>query len=155
MEEQIEKTARCIKIVYVSFWVFAVAFVVIGEIGGSWIGMYAACVKDIYFAESLTILLTAACVPASLKLFSWIIEKRIDRITLPSALYLYLYGYIGRLVLLGVPMLSGFLIYYFMMSTKGVLCALISLVASLFCLPGERKLRKDLRIDREEKEREL
>ena len=54
-----------------------------------------------------------------------------------------------RLALLAVPVLAGFLTYYMMLSNKGVLCALIALTASLFCLPGENRLRKELHIDKE------
>ena len=37
-----------------------------------------------------------------------------------------------------------------MLSTTGLLCALIALTASLFCLPGEERLRRELHIEREE-----
>lgn len=153
MEEQIKRTAGYVKAAYISFWVLAAACVLLGETDGDWVGMYADCIRDTYLAETLTILLTAVCVPVSLKLFSWMLEKKIDRLTLPSALRLYLYGCIGRLVLLFVPVLAGMLVYYFMLSTKGMLCALIALTASLFCLPGEERLRKDLCIDRKGEER--
>ena len=54
-----------------------------------------------------------------------------------------------RLVLLLLPLLAGFLTYYVMLSTTGLLCALIALTASLFCLPGEERLRRELHIERE------
>ena len=37
-----------------------------------------------------------------------------------------------------------------MLSSTGALCALIGLTASLFCLPGEGRLRKELHINQEE-----
>lgn len=40
--------------------------------------------------------------------------------------------------------------YYIMLSSTGALCALIGLTASLFCLPGEGRLRKELHINKEE-----
>lgn len=46
--------------------------------------------------------------------------------------------------------MAGFLTYYGMLSTTGLLCALIALTASLFCLPGEERLRRELHIEREE-----
>ena len=55
-----------------------------------------------------------------------------------------------RLALLAIPVLAGFFTYYVMLSSTGVLCALIGLTASLFCLPGEGRLRKELHIDKEE-----
>ena len=102
-----------------------------------------------YFAETVTILLTAALVPVSLKLFSWVLAKKIDVVAITDALRLYALWSGVRLALLAVPVLAGFLTYYMMLSNKGVLCALIALTASLFCLPGENHLRKELHIDKE------
>ena len=56
----------------------------------------------------------------------------------------------ARLALLALPVLGGFLTYYMVLSNTGVLCALIALTASLFCLPGEERLRKELHINKEE-----
>ena len=39
--------------------------------------------------------------------------------------------------------------YYFTLSSTGALCALIGLTASFFCLPGEKRLRAELHIDKE------
>ena len=51
---------------------------------------------------------------------------------------------------LALPLMAGFLTYYGMLSTTGLLCALIALTASLYCLPGEERLRRELHIEREE-----
>ena len=102
-----------------------------------------------YYAETLSILLTAICIPLSLKLFAWVLYRRIDRASITSALQLYVFWSGIRLVLLLLPLLAGFLTYYVMLSTTGLLCALIALTASLFCLPGEERLRRELHIERE------
>lgn len=101
------------------------------------------------FAETVTILLTAVLVPVSLKLFSWMLTKKIDVVAITDALRLYALWSGVRLALLAMPVLAGFLTYYMMLSNKGVLCALIALTASLFCLPGENRLRKELHIEKE------
>ena len=121
----------------------------IGETGGEWVGAYVGDVRATYFAETVTILLTAVLVPVSLKLFSWVLTKQIDVVAITDALRLYVLWSGVRLALLAVPVLAGFLTYYMMLSNKGVLCALIALTASLFCLPGENRLRKELHIDKE------
>lgn len=100
-------------------------------------------------AETVTILLTAVLVPVSLKLFSWMLTKKIDVVAITGALRLYALWSGVRLALLAMPVLAGFLTYYMMLSNKGVLCALIALTASLFCLPGENRLRKELHIEKE------
>ena len=121
-----------------------------GETGGEWVGMYAGDVRAIYMAETITILLAASCVPVSLKLFSWVLIRKIDVVTLPEALRLYALWSGVRLALLAIPVLAGFFTYYIVLSSTGVLCALIGLTASLFCLPGEGRLRKELHINKEE-----
>lgn len=149
MEEKIKRVASRTKMLFVCFWILPVFLVIFGELDGEWVGAYAGDVRAAYFAESITILLTALLVPVSLKLFSWVLDKRIDVATLPDALRLYALWSGVRLALLAVPVLAGFLTYYVMMSNQGALCALIALTASLFCLPGENRLRKELHINKE------
>ena len=57
------------------------------------------------------------------------------------------------MVLLALPVIAGFLTYYAMLSTTGLLCGLIALTASLFCLPGEERLRRELHIERDVEEK--
>lgn len=150
MEEQVKHVSVRLKVLFIGFWMLPVILVVIGETGGNWVGMYAADVRATYFAETLAILLAAACVPVSLKLFAWVLIRKIDRVSLPKALQLYYFWSKVRIALLTLPVLAGFAVYYLMLSNKGVLCAFIALTASLFCLPGEGRLRKELHINKEE-----
>ena len=138
MEEKIKRVVSRTKMMFVYFWLLPVFLVAFGETGGEWVGAYAGDVRAAYFAETVTILLTAVLVPVSLKLFSWMLTKKIDVVAITDALRL-----------LAMPVLAGFLTYYMMLSNKGVLCALIALTASLFCLPGENRLRKELHIEKE------
>lgn len=69
MEEKIKRVASRTKMLFVYFWMLPVFLVVFGEIGGEWVGAYAEDVRATYFAETVTILLTAVLVPVSLKLF--------------------------------------------------------------------------------------
>ena len=107
------------------------------------VGMYAGDVRATYMAETVTILLAASCVPIALKLFSWVLIRKIDVVTLPEALRLYALWSGVRLALLAIPVLAGFFTYYIMLSSTGALCALIGLTASLFCLPGEGRCVKN------------
>ncbi|WP_288243053.1 hypothetical protein [uncultured Bacteroides sp.] len=150
MEEQIKHVASRQKRFFIGFWLLPVILIVVGETDGDWVGRYAADVRTTYFAETLTILLAAICVPVSLKLFAWVLTRKIDKVSLPEALRLYSFWSKVRLALLTLPVLVGFAVYYLMLSNKGVLCALIALTASLFCLPGEGRLRKELHINKEE-----
>lgn len=149
MEEQIKKAAVRVRIIFFCFWLIPVLIVLLGESGEEWVGLYAGDMRAAYLTETVTILLTALCIPVSLKLFSWILLRKIDVVTLPEALRLYVWWSGVRLALLAVPVAVGFLTYYMMWSSTGVLCALIGLTASFFCLPGESRLRRELYIDKE------
>lgn len=147
MEEEIRRTNKLIQTVYFVFWLLPVCLVIAGETGDSWVGLYAEQVRTTYLAETLVILLTASMVPLSLKLFSWILEKKINTAHLPHALRLYAVWSCIRLCMLALPALSGLAVYYLMLSNKSVLCALISLTASLFCIPGIKRLRRELQLE--------
>ena len=148
MEETIKKTATFIRWCYTFFWLVPAMILLTGEMNGNWVGFYAANIRTIYVTETFIILLTASCVPLSLTLFSLVLTKKVDRVTLPIALRLYSVWSVVRLLLLALPAIAGSLCYYLMLSNKCVLCAFIALIASLFCVPSEKRLRKDLKIDR-------
>lgn len=54
-----------------------------------------------------------------------------------------------RLGILEVAIVTNLLCYYLTLSTTGNLCMLIGLTASLFCLPGEKRLRNELHITKD------
>ena len=98
------------------------------------------------------ILLTVLCVPLALKLFAWVLARRIDAVGIDRALRLYVVWSTVRVMLLFLPALGGFLGYCLLLSNKCLLCGLIALVAMLFCVPGQKRLRSELHIDKEVEE---
>ena len=105
-----------------------------------------------YGVETLVILLTVLCVPLALKLFAWVLARRIDAVGIDRALRLYVVWSTVRVLLLFLPALGGFLGYCLLLSNKCLLCGLIALVAMLFCVPGQKRLRSELHIDKEVEE---
>lgn len=105
--------------------------------------------KPFIIFETLGILLTALCIPLSLKLFSLVLKKKIDQMTITLALKCYVQWSIVRLGILEVAIVTNLLCYYLTLSTTGNLCMLIGLTASLFCLPGEKRLRNELHITKD------
>lgn len=109
MENQIKHVAARLKVIFISFWLLPVLLIIVGETGGEWVGMYAADVRATYLAETLVILLAAICVPVSLKLFAWVLTRKIDKVSLPEALHLYSFWSKIRIILLMLPVLAGLL----------------------------------------------
>lgn len=149
MEEQIKRVVRNLNISYVFFWVLPAFLLGAGEFDLLPVGALADNTQAIYFMEAFGILLTAICIPLSLKLFGLVLKNKIDLLTLPLALKRYALWSNVRLGLLEVTILLNLLCYYLTLSSTGNLCMLIGLTASLFCLPSEKRLRNELHITKE------
>lgn len=149
MEEQIKRVLKSLKIQYISFWVIPLLLVALGEAGALPVGIKADSVRAVYVFEAAGILLTAVLVPLSLKLFSRVLTKKLERMSFLVALGKYMIWSAVRLALLEFVVVFNLAGYYFTLSTSGALCALIGLTASLFCLPGDKRLRAELHITKE------
>lgn len=150
MNEEINNTLRRVKSFYTLFWLLPIAMVVVGETSDTWTGIYADDANATYLGEITVIILTITGVPAALKLFSWVMTKHIDRTPIEEALRLYVIWSGVRIALLALPVLSGLAVYYTALSTQSLLCACIGLIASLFCIPGLKRLKQELHIEHEE-----
>lgn len=113
-----------------------------------WVGLYADNARVSYVSETVGILMVASCVPVALKLFSWVLIRKIDMVSFPEALRLYFVWSSVRLLMLEVALIINILTYYLTLSNTGLLCALIALTASLFCIPSEKRLREELHINK-------
>ena len=140
MEEQIKRAVRNLNISYVFFWVLPAFLLGAGEFDLLPVGALVDNVQATYYFETIGILLTALCVPLALKLFSLVLKKKIDYMTIPLALKRYVQWSMVRLGLLEAAII---------LSNTGNLCMLIGLTASLFCLPSEKRLRNELHINKE------
>lgn len=148
MEEQIKRIVLIQKVLYALAWVLPLLAGICSELEMSWVGWYADDVPIIYMGETVVILLTVVCVPVALKLFAWVLARQIDRVRIDRALRLYQFWSLTRLAVLFVPAMAGFLGYTLLLSDKCLLCGLIALVAMLFCVPGGKRLRSELHIDK-------
>ena len=137
MEKQIKRVVKKLKISYIIFWAVTILLVVIGETEFFPIGLLADDVRTCYF-------------PFSMKLFSFVLTRKIDKLTFPVALSRYALWSIVRLGLLNFVVIYNLLCYYMTLNSTGALCALCALTASFFCLPGEKRLRNELYITNEE-----
>lgn len=150
MEEQIKRVVRNLNISYVFFWLIPAFLLGAGEFDLLPVGLLADDVRAVYYFETLSIILTAICVPLALKLFSLVLKKKIDQLTITTALQRYMQWSIVRLGLLEFSVILSILCYYLALSSTGNLCMLIGLTGSLFCLPSEKRLRNELHISKEE-----
>lgn len=145
--EEIKKTLSTLKQWYGIFWIIPIIIVLMRELSEDGNGYLANNASVVYAMETATILLTCLNVPLALKLFSLVLKKKVCNLELKGALKLYKKWSLIRLLLLLVPVYIGLATYYMCMSTTGILCTAIALTASLFCVPSEKNLKQDLKIE--------
>lgn len=145
-----KEVARKLKIQYYLFWVLPILLLIAYETDLLPVGLYAGDARMMYVWETVGILIAIVCVPLSLKLFNFIHKKTIDNVNLAEALSKYTFWSGIRLAILEVAVLLNVFVYYLTLSNVGGFCALIALTASLFCFPGEKRLRQELNLEEEE-----
>ncbi|MDR0939544.1 MAG: hypothetical protein LBN29_09395 [Mediterranea sp.] len=149
MEEQIKRAVRDLNIVYIFFWLMPAALLAAAELDLLPVGTMADDKRATYYFETVCILLTAAFVPLSLKIFSLALKRKIDKMSIEQALSRYVRWSVVRLAMLELVVVVSLLCYYLTQGNTGNLCMLIGLAASFFCLPGEKRLRAELHIDKD------
>lgn len=150
MEKKIKQIVKLLTAGFILFWLSGLLIVVLGETDVLPVGYYADDVKMAYALDSIAIIITAACIPMALKLFNIILKRMVDKMGFLKALQSYILLSMVRLLLLFIPVLFGFMVYYMTLNKSGMFCALIGLTASLFCVPSEERLRNELYITKEE-----
>ena len=141
---------RNLTIQYILFWALPLLLAVAYETGFLTVGLYADSPSDIYVWETAGILTAICCIPLALKLFSFVLRKKIDGADLEKALSGYVFWNGVRLGILEIAVLLNAFVYYLTLSNVGAFCGLMALTASLFCLPGEKRVREELNLSEEE-----
>ncbi|WP_321426524.1 hypothetical protein [uncultured Bacteroides sp.] len=157
MDIQIKAVTRTMQIQYAFYITIAILLVGLYQSDLILEGTYAGDFGMQYILETIGILTTIALVPLSLKIFSVKLNKKIKMAGFENALKLYRQWSSVRLMIIAFITYLNIMIYYMTLNSIGGLCALIGLTASIFCLPGERKLREELNLvtNKEENKEEI
>ena len=146
MEKKIRQLLRYLQIEYVAVWVLPLLLVALYETGVMTEGAYAGDVRMDY------VLQTVGLIPLSLRLFSLSLVKNVKQRSLPEALKSYRRWSEIRTGMLVVPVLVNLSFYYLTLNNTGVLCAMMALIASLFCVPTRKRMLDELDLVKEENE---
>lgn len=150
MEKKIRQLLQCLQIEYVLLWALPLLLAALYETGVMAEGAYAGDARMDYILQSVGILLAVGLIPLSLRLFSLSLVKHVKRLSLSEALTSYRRWSEIRIGMLLVPVLVNLSCYYLTLNNTGVLCALMALIASLFCVPTRRRLLDELDLNNEE-----
>ena len=152
MEKKIRQLLRYLQIEYVAVWVLPLLLVALYETGVMTEGAYAGDVRMDYVLQTVGILLAVGLIPLSLRLFSLSLVKNVKQRSLPEALKSYRRWSEIRTGMLVVPVLVNLSFYYLTLNNTGVLCAMMALIASLFCVPTRKRMLDELDLVKEENE---
>ena len=131
MKEQIKKLLLTLKCMYVVFWTIPVWFVALYETGVFMKGIHAGNVQMEYMLQSVGILMTIGLIPFALRIFNMNLVKRIKEFPL------------------SVPAILNFSFYYLTLNTTGLFCGVMAMLASLFCVPSESRIKNELDLPEE------
>ena len=144
MKEQIKKLLLTLKGEYVVFWSIVAWFPLFYESGICEKGIHAGNVQLEYILQSVGILLTIGLIPFALRMFNMNLVKRINELPLQQALKSYQAWSLLRLALLFVPAILALSFYYLTMNTTNLFCACMALIATMFCVPSESRIKNEL-----------
>lgn len=144
MKKQIDHLLRIQTGSFIALWACPILLVFLYEIGVLSEGAYTGDAQMEYIMQSTSILLTIGLIPFSLRLFSLNLVKRIKELPLAEALKSYRIWSDIRYCLLFVPAMLSMTFYYLTLNTTGLFCAAIALLASLFCVPSENRIKNEL-----------
>jgi len=153
MEKKISCLLRLLEVEFALWWIFAVVWCVLYETDVFPQGSLVGDVRAEYILQTVGILLAVCLIPLSLRMFSLSLTRYVRQLSLPEALVSYRRWCEIRLVMLGAPVLFNLTVYYTTLNLTSLLCVGMLLVASLFCVPGRRRLMRelDLEIDGDQK----
>ncbi|MDR3119384.1 MAG: hypothetical protein LBU44_08240 [Mediterranea sp.] len=146
----LKQTVRKLKKQYALFWLLPVLLAAAFEVGLLSEGLCTGNPQMMYAWETAGILIALVCVPLSLKLFGLALKKKIGRSRTAETLSRYVFLSGVRLGILEAAVLPNILVYYLTLSNIGIFCSLISLTASVFCLPSEKRMCEELNLTNED-----
>ena len=144
MKEQIKKILIIQKSAFLGVWTAPLLLVVLYETGLYQEGLLAGNAQMEYILQSVSILLTIGLIPFALRMFNMNLVKRIKDLPLQQALKSYQTWSLLRLALLFVPAIMALSFYYLTMNTTNLFCACMALIATLFCVPSESRIKNEL-----------
>ncbi len=116
------------------------AVVALGELGVIPNGIVMPHSSGEFKLNTIAIVATVVCVPGAIRLFTLNTTKGLRRMDNEEALQSYHVWSAVRMGILCLTAVCDVAVYYMATSISGALCALITLLAMLYCWPSEEKI---------------
>ena len=144
MKEQIKRILKLQVVGFILVWALPLIYALLHEMGVMPQGTLADDAQMEYIFQTMGILMTIVFIPFALRIFNLNLVKRIKELPLQQALKSYRIWSDVRLALLFVPAILGVSFYYLTMNTTNLFCACMALIATLFCIPSESRIKNEL-----------
>ena len=144
MKEQIKRILIIQKSFLLGIWTAPILLAVLYETGIFQKGIQKGKAQMEYIFQCVSILLTICLIPFALRIFNLNLVKRIKELPLQQALKSYQIWSDVRLSLLFVPAILSMSFYYITLNTTHLFCACMALIATLFCIPSESRIKNEL-----------
>ena len=144
MKEQIKRILKWQIVAFILVWALPLVYALLHETGVLSQGALAGDARMEYIFQTIGILMTIVLIPFALRIFNLNLVKRIQELPLQQALKSYRIWADVSLALLVVPALINLQFYYLTFNNTGLFCAAMSLIASLFCVPSESRIKNEL-----------
>ena len=144
MKEQIKKLVNQQKAFFIGIWALPIFYAFLFEMNVFPKELYEGNIQTEYMLQSTGILLTIGFIPLALRMFNLNLMKRIKELPLQQALKSYRTWGDVRLSLLFVPIILNVQFYYLTMNTTSLFCACMTMIATLFCIPSESRIKNEL-----------
>jgi hypothetical protein len=147
MEEQIKETVKKLNLFSFVFLVLFIGSCILFNYDILPTGIWAGNANADYLSETVVVLLSLLVVPFSLRLFDLKLAKT-DGMDVEKAIKSYFVWAMVRIALLYMTTLLNVAVYFLTQETKMFFCALMVFAITLYCNPGEKRMRRELKIEK-------
>jgi len=150
MDEKIKDVVRRLKLLSYLFFVVLIVVCTLFELGVLPQYLLKDNTMAQYMCTTIGVLLSIAVIPFSLKLFDLKLAKT-DGKDSEHALKSYYKWALIRIAALYIVTLCDVIVYYFVVKSEMFFCALMVFAFTLYCHPSVKRVRRELKIEKEEK----
>lgn len=150
MEKKIKRLLCLLQTEFALLWALNGGLVALYETDVLPQGIFAGDTQMEYVMQAVGILSAVCLIPLSLRVFHLSLARYVRQLPLPAALVSYRRWNEVRLSMLLASSQFNMVVYYTTLNVTGLLCAGMVLLASLFCIPGRKRLLEELDLEREE-----
>ena len=142
MEKRIKSLLMMLRLESCVAWGVLIILFIVGKIGVIVNGSVARGTDAEFNMNCICILSTLLVLPLALQLFLLNTTKGLRRMNKDEALDFYHAWSLIRLVLISLCIAYNLIAYFMTLNATGLLCALMGLCITVYCLPTHRRIRE-------------